>query len=126
MFYLFEIAQFDFISDIVKKDIYRCLEKSYIFLKSKVNKNYFMTEPEMIEGTHYIISMVTSAALFKKYARQSLVETILNNVSKFFHNEEMYLFINDTKLFNGSLYKFKDSLAVETLYWLIQSQIPQT
>ena len=69
----------------------------------------------------YLISIVTALATIKNEIEKTKEYKVLNNILKYYNNNKLYMFINENNLlFNGYMYKIRDVLTVETLYWLTQ------
>lgn len=89
------------------------------FILSNLDKEGFFVEPEVKKYSRYIISNVTSLVALKGFISTDIEEQILKNIFKFMKNGELFLCINDDyKLFNSSLFRLRDQLSIEVLYWL--------
>lgn len=87
-------------------------------LKQMDNKNYFV-EPEIKTYSRYIISNVTSLVALKGFIDKDLENKILLNIQSFMKADQLFMCIDDKYfLYNSSLFRLKDQLSIEVLYWL--------
>jgi len=69
----------------------------------------------------YLITLITAYRLLKEYKNTTILrEKLIKNISKFFFEDDFYLYYNPNKeiLFKYVNDRYKDIIATEILYWL--------
>ena len=121
IFYLNNCLVSEYINNKLKEEIQETNRKALCFLLKCLDSSGRFHEPELKKYNFYLISIVTALAAIKNEIEKTKEYKVLNNILKYYNNNELYMFINENNLlFNGYMYKIRDVLTVETLYWLTQ------
>jgi hypothetical protein len=108
-----------YLVDSLREKLNTTLRLAKDFLVKSIDKNNRIFEPEIKHYSQYIITGVTSLLALKNYVPKNLENSLLENVSKFYKNENLYLCRDKNDfLYNSDLFSVKDVLTVEVLYWL--------
>ncbi len=109
----------EYLDDEIKIKLRNSLANARKFLIDQLDTNLYFVEPEVQKYSRYVISNIIGLVALKGYIDVDKEEKILKNILTFMRNHKLYLCINDDlKLYNSSLYKLKDQLSIEVLFWL--------
>jgi hypothetical protein len=114
-----ECQHSNYLDDNLKKELYEKLTIARNYLVKQMDSKCYFIEPEVKNYSRYIVSNITSLVSLKGFINKETENQILQNIFKFLKKNELFLCINDDyKLYNSSLFKLKDQLSIEVLYWL--------
>ncbi len=121
MFYLEKCLASKYLCEEIKSKIIEVNKSAFSFLYKCLDNSGRFNEPDTKEYNFYIITTVTALAAISGKIEKSLENKVFDNILKYYNDNKLYLFIdkNDYLSF-GSMYKYKDSFIVETLYWMVQ------
>jgi len=109
----------EFIDDETRKRLVRTNNIARDFLISCIDKDNKIFEPEITHYSQYIVTNVTTLVAIKDMISEELKDSLLSNITKYFNNDQLYLCKDkNDRLYNSNLYKVRDVLSVEVLYWL--------
>lgn len=95
------------------------LDNARKFVLKQLDNNDYFVEPEVKKYSRYIISNITGLVALKGYIDKDLEKKIFSNILSFMKNDELFMCLDDKGLlYNSSLYRLKDQLSIEVLYWL--------
>ncbi len=108
-----------YINDEIRLTLSLKLETAKKFLLKQMDKKFFFIEPDLNKYYRYIISNVSSLVALQNSIKYEIEEKILQNITKFFSNNMLFLCIDKKdRLFNSSLYYVHDQLSTEVLFWM--------
>jgi len=109
----------EFIDDETRKRLVRTNNIARDFLISCIDKDNKIFEPEITNYSQYIVTNVTTLVAIKDMISEELKDSLLSNITKYFNNDQLYLCKDkNDRLYNSNLYRVRDVLSVEVLYWL--------
>lgn len=89
------------------------------FLLKCIDEENRIFEPEITQYSQYIITNVTTLLAVRGRIDGDIETNIYRNLATFWKDEKLYLCKNkNDKLYDSDLYKVKDVLTIEVLYWL--------